>query len=245
MVDMKKILKNVLNFLNLLLSAFNLQLIRKVDALDFKLYNYKNYDEYKDVQIKYNKEKLDNIWADENILQIIGDYLKLKYSDKKDILGICHGTRNGFEQRYLNQLSDKFQVIGTDISDTAKKFENSFVWDFHDINESWVNQFDFVYTNSFDQSWKPSLALETWLNQINDDGCVILEQTIAHSPTNAGLMDPFGVKPTYAPYVFITWFGDQISIKYEKAIKSNNKQEAWIYFIKKNRSEIKVLKDFE
>lgn len=52
-------------------------------------------------------------------------------------------------------------MIGIEISDTADQFENTVHWDFHDANEDRVSRFDFVYSNSLDQAWKPELALET------------------------------------------------------------------------------------
>ena len=73
--------------------------------------------------------------------------MKLKYQIKK-IFWFCHGRRNDLNKVGLNQLSDKFQVIGTDISDTAKNSKLIYVIA---ILTSPVNQFDFVYTNSFDQ----------------------------------------------------------------------------------------------
>ncbi|MDC2974967.1 hypothetical protein OAX47_02090 [Prochlorococcus sp. AH-736-K09] len=82
-----------------------------------------------------------------------------KISSKK-IKGLCHGSRNGFEQNYLNKLDKRMDVIGTDISDNASNFKKSVQWDFHKTKKEWINTFDFVYTNSLDQSWKPGEALK-------------------------------------------------------------------------------------
>ena len=44
--------------------------ISKINTTDrlFKIYKYKNYDEYKDTQIFFNKQKINKVWADENTL---------------------------------------------------------------------------------------------------------------------------------------------------------------------------------
>ena len=124
----------------------------------------------------------------------------------------------------------------SDISDTATNFENSIQWDFHDENPDWLGKFDFVYTNSLDQSWKPKLALSTWLNQIKNDGIVIIEHSIYHSPEHAGEGDPFGVRPEVMPYILTEWFGHKISISHYLEKKSNvfsSNINVWLFVLKK------------
>lgn len=145
---------------------------------------------------------------------------------------MCHGTRNGFEQGFLNRIQN-FDVIGTDISPTDIKFPKSEVWDFHDEKIEWIGAFDFVYSNSLDQSWNPKLALTTWLNQIKTGGIVIIEHTNFHGPAGAGKMDPFGVRPIAMPHILTQWFGNQISISHSCEKKSNNNIDAWLFVIKK------------
>ena len=166
------------------------------------------------MQIHWNKAKLDNVWADEGTLNRVKDILVEEFGDTKKISGICHGARNGFEQNFLRGLSESFEVIGTDISETAKDFDNSVQWDFHDANPAWTGSQDFIYTNSLDQSWQPHVAVETWLSQLNKNGILIIEHTHAHGPSESSEMDPFGVKPTVMPYVLTMWFGSQISINH-------------------------------
>ena len=96
----------------------------------FKIYKYKNYDEYKDTQIFFNKQKINKVWADENTLKIISNFLKENIKSEK-IKGLCHGSRNGFEQKcFINEIPNA-EVIGTDISETANDYDNSIVHDFH------------------------------------------------------------------------------------------------------------------
>ena len=133
-----------------------------------KIYKYKNYDDYKNTQIFYNKKKIDKIWADEKTLEKIILFLEKNIQSEK-IKGICHGSRNGFEQNFFNESKKDFEVIGTDISETAKDYKNSVIHDFHDEKKEWLNSFDFVYSNSLDQSFDPKKALSVWLNQIKQN----------------------------------------------------------------------------
>ena len=118
--------------------------------------------------------------------------------------GLCHGARNGYEVEYFRKHLDS-EVIGTDISDTAKNFPNMVVWDFHDQNPKWVNSFDFVYSNSLDQALYPEKALKTWANQLNENGRIYIDLTLDHSTRGAGAMDPFGADPMVMPYLFFEW----------------------------------------
>jgi len=228
---MLSLLKNIINQ-SLLKFGFRISKVNNTDKL-FKIYQYKNYDEYKETQIFYNKKKLNHIWADEETLSIIGNFIK-ENINKENINGLCHGSRNGFEQEFFNNNIINAKVLGTDISETANKFKNSVVWDFHKINDRWLNSFDFIYTNSLDQSYDPKLALTTWLGQINKNGYIIIEHSDQHGVRSSGKMDPFGVEANYFPYMLSDWFGHSISIKIIRAIKRNKASApAWFFIIKK------------
>ena len=131
-----------------------------------------------------------------------------------NIKGICHGSRNGFEQKCFQEEINNSLIIGTDISETASNFENSVVHDFHEEKREWLNNFDFVYSNSIDQSYDPKKALNTWLKQVKKDRYVILEHSDQHAAfERSNKMDPFGVETNFFPYLLSEWFGHQISIK--------------------------------
>ena len=49
---------------------------KQASKMDVYLHKYKNYEEYKKVQIKFNKLKIDNVWADEAVLSFIVNFLK-------------------------------------------------------------------------------------------------------------------------------------------------------------------------
>ena len=204
--------------------------ISKINTTDrlFKIYKYKNYDEYKDTQIFFNKQKINKVWADENTLKIVSNFLKENIKSEK-IKGLCHGSRNGFEQKcFINEIPN-VEVIGTDISETANDYDNSIVHDFHDEKKDWIKNFDFVYSNSLDQSYDPEKALNTWINQVKKDRYVIIEHSDQHGVISSGKMDPFGVEANFFPYLLTEWFGHKISLKIIKSIKKN-KNDAPVYF---------------
>lgn len=204
---------------------------------DFYLHEYSSYEQYREVQIFHNIRKLKNVWADEVTLNRVATILTERFL-QLPISGLCHGSRNGFEQNYLRSLPFEIKAIGTDISETANDFENSIQWDFHDVRDDWKAAFDFIYTNSLDQSWQPKKALLSWLEQLNENGVLIIEHTEAHGPRGASKMDPFGVRPTIMPYVLTMWFGAQISISHTVSKKGNLKHDAWLFVISKNTKNV-------
>lgn len=208
-------------------------LVKDVDLVDYYLHEYETYEEYKETQIKHNLRKIKNVWADEGTLDVVSEIVMRGRSvNQGDVKGLCHGTRNGFEQKYLSQ-KDGFDVLGTDISPSASEFDRSYVWDFHNVNPKWEGQFDFVYSNSLDQAWNPRGALETWLGQLKPDGVLIIEHTEVHGPSNANEMDPFGVRPKVMPYVLVDWFGRNITIEITTTQKTNMSDTAWLFAVRK------------
>lgn len=151
----------------------------------------------------------------------MADLVLTEFGNVDQIYGLCHGTRNGFDQNYLRRASKKLNFNGTYISDIDSQFDNSVEWDFHKISPVWTNSQNFVYTNSFDQSWQPKVALQVWLSQLKSDGILIIEHSESHGPQNTSKMDPFGVKPTAKPYILSLWFGSQIqhTIQWKKILQ--------------------------
>jgi len=226
----RKIARSALSLTNRALGAMGHRIVSERALVDYHLHPYDSYAQYRDIQITHNIRKITNVWADDKTMDTVARLLRARIPDGP-IKGICHGTRNGFEQNYLNDTHAGFDVIGTDISDTATDFANSLVWDFHDENPEWIGVFDFVYSNSLDQGWKPQMALTSWLNQLRPGGVVILELTRDHGPEGASEMDPFGVRPTALPYVLAEWFGHQVSVSVNKGTKGNMDKEVWLFAI--------------
>ena len=224
-----KLVIRIKNLINKTLIKFGYR-ISKINTTGelFKIHKYKNYEEYKDTQIFFNKQKINKVWADENTLKIVSNFLKENIKSEK-IKGLCHGSRNGFEQKcFINEIPNA-EVIGTDISETANDYDNSIVHDFHDEKKEWIENFDFVYSNSLDQSYDPEKALNTWINQVKKDRYVIIEHSDQHGVISSGKMDPFGVEANFFPYLLTEWFGHKISLKIIKSIKKN-KNDAPVYF---------------
>jgi len=151
------------------------------------LYKYKNYKEYKDTQIKGNKNKIDEVWVSKKNIRFLAKYIKKNIPSPE--FGICHGTRRGKEQEWFMKYLP-MEVIGTEISPTATEFPNTIQWDFHDVKKEWISNVDFIYSNSFDHSYKPRECLDTWMSCIKKKGFCILEWTNGHVEYTK--LDPFG-----------------------------------------------------
>ena len=232
---MNKFLINLKNSINKIFFKFGYRISKINNTGELvKIHKYKNYEEYKETQIHYNKLKLDKVWADKDTLKLVSNFLK-ENIQSSNLRGICHGSRNGFEQKCVKEEIVNSEVIGTDISETAKNFENSFIHDFHEEKKEWLDNFDFVYSNSLDQSYDPKKALSTWLKQIKKERYIILEHSDQHAVRSSNKMDPFGVEASFFPYLLTEWFGHQLSIKIIKSIKRNKNNAPVLFFIlKKN-----------
>lgn len=220
---------------NGVLNIFSLRLSRNQPLV--YLHQYKSYEEYAETQKFHNRRKLENVWADDLTLALVARLIQENASSSDEgrpIRGLCHGARNGYEVKSLRNLLQTDRIIGTDISETAELFNDIYVWDFHDERQDWISQFDFIYTNSLDQSWRPFDALSCWLSQINSNGLIIIEHTKAHGVESAGAMDPFGVLPEFFPYVICQHFGKAISLEIHKSTKSNFQTDAWLFVIRKS-----------
>lgn len=151
------------------------------------LYSYTSYDEYKQIQIDGNIKKLDRVWASEANIKQLSDYLKQHLPEIR--FGICHGTRRGKEQEWFSKYTGA-HVIGTEISPTATQFPHTIEWDFHNVKDEWIGATDFIYSNSFDHSYKPAECLDAWMSCLKPHGVCIIEWSNGHVDHNQ--LDPFG-----------------------------------------------------
>ena len=95
-----KFLKHKLkSYVNSFLSLLGVQVVRTGETVDYCLYEYDSYEEYRNIQVAFNKKKLDHVWADEHTLDRVGQILLNEFKDASEINGLCHGARNGFEQK--------------------------------------------------------------------------------------------------------------------------------------------------
>lgn len=205
------------------------------DLPRFILHEYATEDEYVRVQTYHNVRKLDKVWADEQTLAFVVALIREHVdpiAEASPLFGLCHGSRNGFEQAYIAKLlGDDARVLGTDISPTAADFPNSVVWDFHKSHPDWVGACDFIYTNSLDQAWNPRAALDVWLKQLKPHGSIYIEHSELHGPAGASEMDPFGVEPFYFPYVLVEWFGRSITLEVKTTTKAGTERPVWLFIV--------------
>jgi hypothetical protein len=164
------------------------------------------------IQTFFNKQKINKVWADQNILNFIINNVRESFPKDKNLSGICHGTRTGFEQKYISDNTG-WVVIGTEISDTAANYPNTLKWDFHLQRPEFLDNFNFVYSNSLDHSYDPRSALTTWLAQLVKGGKLFIEMSEKHGVSGASLMDPFGVDVEYFRELLDMWFNGIIQIQ--------------------------------
>jgi len=188
-------------------SEFSIGDSRSVDSENgFELYRYYkadgslDYDNYKETQIMGNRRKIDKIWAAEENIEYLSNYIKTTIQGAE--FGLCHGTRRGREQEWFQKYLDA-AVIGTEISPTAIQFPNTIEWDFHDVKPEWIDNVDFIYSNSLDHSYNPEKCLNAWMSCIRKGGVCVLEHTSGHE--SATRLDPFGAHIAVMPYLILRW----------------------------------------
>lgn len=228
--------------------GYDIRFFKKGDLSgdNFVLYSYTNkegefdYEAYKDIQTQRNKAKLDYVFADEQTIELIAQYLQddFKNNGLSVQKGLCHGTRAGKEQQWFSKALNA-EVMGTEISETATQFANTVQWDFHEQKEEWVGRHDFVYSNSFDHAFDPEKALNSWVNQISDNGFVFIEHTLWHTEVSVSSHDPFGAQPIVMPYLIAKWGRGRFSVVDILEPEHTKKDsKIWVFVIAKTNKAI-------
>jgi hypothetical protein len=174
----------------------------------FHVYKYSrpdgsfDYEEYRRIQTEGNRRKIEWVWAVEENIAFLADYIRRIV--RAPALGICHGTRRGKEQEWFRKYLG-CEVIGTEISDTAKQFPHTIQWDFHETKPEWIDAVDFIYSNSFDHSYDPQRCLNAWMSCLKKGGLCILEHSSDNSPAITSSLDPFRADLIVMPYLITTW----------------------------------------
>jgi hypothetical protein len=192
-----------------------------------EIYKYKSYEHYVEAQTKANKKKLQFVWVKEGVIkEIIKNY--------SDIPGniICHGTRNATKQKFFKKNCKECNIIGTEISETAKDFPMTVQWDFHEANEDWIGKFDIVYSNSFDHSYDPNKSISTWRDQLSEKGTMYIEWCPAENINICRESDPSEVTEKELKKIFTD---NGLSIDGILAI--NGKSGSKIFILKKKKNE--------
>jgi hypothetical protein len=162
----------------------------------YRLVSWKNPDgeydlaAYRREQELGNRAKIAQVWTSEDSLQFISRWLKDRGLVPQLI--ICHGTRNGFEQKAFSSFFN-CEVIGTEISPTAAQFPMTVQADFHEPQPQWERRADIVYSNSLDHAYDPAKALRSWAAAVKDRGVIVLEKASDSDPRGASDLDPFAI----------------------------------------------------
>lgn len=189
------------------------------------VHKYLDYDEYKEVQLRGCRKTIDWQWVKEDEIQEISDILLSKLG--KVDFGICHGTRQGYEQKWFSQFLNA-EVLGTDITPEASNFPNTIEWDFHEVKEEWRGAADFIYSNSFDHSYAPEMCLVGWMGCLKPTGYCILHWSEGHLDSTT--RDPFGATlEEYKEMIeSLGYIIDDVTI-----IKPETKREGYLLWIQR------------
>ena len=134
-----------------------------------RIFPFESYEEYVKIQSDVNKLKLNWVYLNKVTIEAIVENMNTASTV------LCHGTRNGAEQKYFKHHWKNAEVLGTEISDTATQFPMTVEWDMQKQKDEWVGKWDVVYTNAFDHCIYPIKALQTWKDQLSPDGALFLE----------------------------------------------------------------------
>ena len=93
-----KIISIIKNLINRIFFVFGYRVskVNKSGEL-MKIYEYSNYEDYKNTQVFFNKKNWKSLgrWK---TLKMLSEYIKKNIKSLK-LKGLCHGSRNGFEQK--------------------------------------------------------------------------------------------------------------------------------------------------
>ena len=116
------------------------------------------------------------------------------------------GTRTGEEQHLLGRyLGVTSNVIGVELDENARKMPNTVIADFHNLPSNMRGRFDFVYSNSHDQSNRPRKAFEEWVKVLRPGGLLILEHSRSQGKSHSNFQDPFGAETEIMPFLLMSW----------------------------------------
>lgn len=139
-----------------------------------------SWDEYVEAQIKANLRKENVVWVRKRNIDFLSAYI-----GHADVI-VCHGTRNGREQEFFKENFPDAEIIGTEISPSARKYPMTVQHDFHEPLEI---HSDATYTNSLDHAYYPDTTIWTWLRETN---LLLIEHSDCDFDDKVTEHDPFG-----------------------------------------------------
>jgi hypothetical protein len=195
--ELKKITKKVKRFLSGERTIYTQRMgdlkVAKTD--DYALVSYEkdgafDYEAYKKIQEAGNRRKLNNIFVQEELIARIAQRIRPQGGIQRIL---CHGTRNGAEQKLFKKYFGGVEVLGTEIAETATQFEDTIQWDFHEARPEWLGRWDLIYSNSWDHSYDPVKLFKTWESCLRPGGWMVVEHTRVHEADKVNTLDPFGI----------------------------------------------------
>ncbi len=183
--------------------------------------SYKNYEQYLEIQrdktkrrLKvFNEESKSIMWTNQNNIKDICNLIK-GYRSNVIISGLCMGSRSGEEQTLFHKfLGKKSKVFGVELHSDAQSLPNTIIADFHDLPKNLFGKFDFVYSNSHDQSFNPKLAIGSWIKCLKVDGLLVLEHSRSHGKSRTNRQDPFGVETEILSFLIMSWFSTNLRLE--------------------------------
>ena len=188
-----------------------------------------DYEAYRAIQTAANKRKLESVWALEENIAFLADYIERRMG--KPAFGICHGTRRGKEQEWFRKYLG-CEVIGTEISDTAEQFPHTIQWDFHEVKPEWIDAVDFIYSNSFDHTYDPQKCLDAWMSCVRPDGGLcLIEHSSADGTDLVNEVDPFGADISVMPYLIALWGKGRYGVREILDAPAKHKGDAYLKFL--------------
>ncbi len=159
-----------------------------------EIFNYKDYDDYVNSQIEGNLKKIKRI-KELDIAYVKPDTITKIVKRKPNAKRIlCHGTRSAKEQLYFQNHLPEAYIIGSEISTNATEFPMTVEHDFNKVKDEWIGSFDIVYSNSFDHTITPFETLGVWMDQLNENGTLFLEHTVARENHISDRTDPLKIE---------------------------------------------------
>ena len=165
-----------------------------------------DYALYRELQNLTNARKLESQWVTEPQIAALAQVVARHVPQPR--FGLCHGTRQGKEQKWFAAHLPGCDVLGTEIADSATQFPQTVQWDFHDENPDWLGRAAFVYSNSWDHAYDPKKAFTTWVGSLKPGGVMLLDCSSGHMPDTISETDPFGAGRDTLCQLLTEWFGD-------------------------------------
>lgn len=166
-----------------------LERVRQLFGPPIKSAYISSYEDYVKTQKEGFKAKIDTVFVQQVNIAAIASY-SLSRGPVASVL--CHGTRNGAEQRFFRSALPDAAVLGTEIGDGASQFPDTIEWDFHNTKPEWIGAWDLIYSNSWDHAAEPDRAIKAWASCLSRNGILILEHTNLHTVRQVRDLDPFG-----------------------------------------------------